>query len=218
MTKRSSNLSLFSRGGLLFIVFLAVTVPGCKKKAPPPPPQSTPLPPKTLPAVAAPSAAPSAAPLKPVQMATASARKATAKGPILTQITTAKRLTLPVNVNLDFTKRRDPFRPFVQMPAPKLAVVGKAAKSRERDPLPIQSFDTEKFRVTGIIAGLKENSALVIDPNGKGYVVKEGMLLGNNDGRVRRVTTSSVEVEESFRDDTGRVRKRLVKLTLLRKK
>ena len=87
-----------------------------------------------------------------------------------------------------------------------------------KDPLPIQSFDTEKFKVSGIITGLKENSALVIDPNGKGYVVKEGMQIGNNDGYVKRVTNSTVEVEECFRDDNGRVRKRLVKLTLIRKK
>jgi len=104
------------------------------------------------------------------------------------------------------------------MPAPTQAVGGKAAKGRVRDPLPIQSFETEKFKVSGIVTGLKENSALVIDPNGKGYVVKEGMLIGNNDGHVKRITNSTVEIEESFRDDNGRVRKRLVKLTLLRKK
>ena len=57
-----------------------------------------------------------------------------------------------------------------------------------------------------------------MDPNGKGYVIKEGMQIGNNDGRVKKVTASSVEVEESFRDDNGKVRKRIVKLTLLRKK
>jgi len=57
-----------------------------------------------------------------------------------------------------------------------------------------------------------------MDPNGKGYVIKEGMQIGSNDGRVRKVTASSIEVEESFRDDNGKVRKRIVKLTLLRKK
>jgi len=87
-----------------------------------------------------------------------------------------------------------------------------------KDALPIQSFDTEKFRVTGIITGVRENSALVIDPNGKGYVVREGMMLGSNDGRIKRITSSTVEVEENFRDDNGRVKKRVVKLALTRKK
>lgn len=210
---RRSKLSFFSRRGLLFIVLLAVAVPGCKKKAPPPP-QSTPLPKKTE-QVAAVTPATS---LKSVQTAPSSARKLEAKSLVQNQISTAKRLTQPVSVNLDFTTRRDPFKPFAQMPVPAQTVSGKAAKSRVRDLLPIQSFETEKFKVSGIVTGLKANSALVIDPNGKGYVVKEGMLIGNNDGHVKRVTNSTVEIEESFRDDNGRVRKRLVKLTLLRKK
>ena len=52
----------------------------------------------------------------------------------------------------------------------------------------------------------------------KGYVIKEGMQIGSNEGLVKKVTNSTVEVEESFRDDNGRVRKRLVKLPLIRKK
>jgi len=214
MTKRRSNLSFFSRGGLLFIVFVAIAIPGCKKKTPPPPPQSTPLPKKTEQA----ATVTSAAPVKPVQAALSSARKSPIKSLVQNQMSTAKRFTQPASVNLDFSSRRDPFKPFMQKQAPTQAVVSKTAKSRVRDPLPIQSFETEKFKVSGIVTGLKENSALVIDPNGKGYVVKEGMLIGNNDGRVKRVSNSTVEIEESFRDDNGRVRKRLVKLTLLRKK
>lgn len=213
MPKRSSNLSFFPRGGLLCIVLLALAIPGCKKKTPPPP-QTIPLPQKT----GQTAAVPSAAPVKSVQMALSSARKATAKSPVLKQISTSRQLTQPVGVKLDFTNRRDPFKPFAQMPALQQASVGKAAKGRVRDPLPIQSFEAEKFKVSGIITGLKENSALVVDPKGKGYVVKQGMQIGNNDGYVKSVTSSTVEIEESFRDDTGRVRKRLVKLMLLRKK
>jgi len=204
MIKRRNSNSLISRGWLIFFVIMALTTPGCKKKVPPPPPQATPLPSKT---VAAPSA-----PAKPV-MANSSA----AKSAIQKQISTVKKPLLPGEVSLDFTNRRDPFRPFVQVPAAQQAS-GKSSKGSLRDALPIQSFDTEKFRITGIVTGIKENSALVMDPNGKGYVIKEGMQIGNNDGRVKKVTASSVEVEESFRDDNGKVRKRIVKLTLLRKK
>jgi type IV pilus assembly protein PilP len=65
---------------------------------------------------------------------------------------------------------------------------------------------------------MKENSALLVDPNGKGFVVKAGMFVGNNDGVVKRITSSTVEVEETFSDDKGKSRKRTIKLTLLRKK
>lgn len=201
-----------SRGWLLFMLLLAA-MPGCKKKAPPPPPtpQVAPLPKK-------PQQAQAAAPANAVQPRVSTAKKPAIALPVQKQLSTAKRLQpAGTAVNLDFTNRRDPFRPFVQAPAAQQSA-GKVSRSRVRDPLPIQSFDTERFRVSGIVTGLKQNSALVIDPSGKGYVVKEGMPLGNNDGFVKRVTNTTVEVEESFRDDNGRVRKRLVKLTLIRKK
>ncbi len=200
-----------SRGWLLFMLLLAVAAPGCKKKEPPPAPQVMPLPRK-------PGPAQTAAPAKAIQARTSTARKPVVATPVQKQMSTATRLQTPGAVSLDFTNRRDPFKPFMQMPAAQQPGAGRVGRSRVKDPLPIQTFDTEKFRVSGIITGLKENSALVIDPSGKGYVVKEGMQIGNNDGHVKRVTNSTVEVEETFRDDGGRVRKRLVKLTLIRKK
>jgi type IV pilus assembly protein PilP len=138
------------------------------------------------------------------------------KPPVQKQMS-SPRLTPPATgVSFDFTNRRDPFKPFIQAPAAQ-AAPGKTVR-KLKDLLPIQSFDTEKFRVTGIITGIRENSALVLDPNGKGYVVREGMLIGSNDGKIKRITNSTVEIEEIFRDDGGRMKKRLVKLTLTRKK
>lgn len=207
MIKRRRNSIFFSaQGGLLFILLLAAAMPGCKKDPPPPPPPKA----KPLPAKAAP-----VQPAKPVQAAVSSARSVAAKESVQAQLSTVKKPALPNSPSLDFTGKRDPFKPYAQMPLPQQA---GSAKRRIRDPLPIQSFETERFKVSGIVTGLKENSALVLDPNNKGYVVKAGMPLGSNDGYVKRITANSVEVEESFRDDNGRVRKRLVKLTLLRKK
>lgn len=215
MLKRSSKISLLSRSGLLFIALLMAAISGCKKETPPPAPV-TPLPLKTV-TVPATAVVPVAS-VKPIQATPTSSRKvatmSTAQKPVQSQISTVKKLPVPVKVGLDFTGRRDPFKPFVQMPSQKSV----AGKGRTRDPLPIQSFETDKFRVSGIITGLKENSALVIDPTGKGHIVKAGMPFGNNDGHVKRITSTAIEVEETFRDDNGRDRKRLVKLVLLRKK
>lgn len=215
MLIRRSKIALFSRGGLLLVLVLAVAIPGCKKEAPPPAPVK-PLPQKTVqatPGIVAPAAA-----VKPLQPALSSARKAaptaSAQNAVQKQISTAKPTKTATAVSLDFTSKRDPFKPFVQAP-PKRQI---GARNRAGDPLPIQKYDTENFRVSGIITGIKENSALVIDPSGKGHIVKAGMPFGANDGRVKRITTTAIEVEESFMDDFGRVKKRLVKLTLLRKK
>ena len=209
MTKRSSNIRLMSRGWLFFMLFLAAA-PGCKKKELPSS-QILPLPKK-------PAQVKVATPVIAVQARTSTARKPVAASPLQKQMSTAMRPQPPGSVSLDFTSRRDPFKPFVQVQVAQQPGAGNVGRTRIKDPLPIQTFDTDKFRVSGIITGMKENSALVIDPAGKGYVVKEGMPIGNNDGRVKRVTNSTVEVEEVFRDDSWRVRKRLVKLTLIRKK
>jgi len=120
-----------------------------------------------------------------------------------------------VGPSLDFTNRRDPFRSFVVV-APKPATPTGRRPARELL-LPIQNYDVSQFKVIGIVAGLKESSAMIVDPAGKGYVVRKGMLIGKNDGRVNRITSSGVEVFENFRNESGKLVKRTIKLTLPRK-
>src|SRR6185369_3727801 len=139
MIKRRNSKSLISRGWLTLFAIMVIAAPGCNKKAPPPP-QATPLPKKTAPAPSAPA--------KPVM-----ASRSTVKSALQRQISSVKKPLPPGGVSLDFTNRRDPFRPFVQAPA----VLQKSSGSKLRDALPIQSFDTEKFRITGIITGIREN-------------------------------------------------------------
>ncbi len=120
-------------------------------------------------------------------------------------------------VQFDFSSKKDPFKPFATMVMPASpAVGGKVGKPEEV--LPIQRYDVTKFKVSGIIVGLKENSALIIDPKGKGYVVKEGMLIGENNGRIVRIAPTYLEVTEQYREENGRIRKRTTRLTLPQKK
>ncbi|GAM07842.1 pilus assembly protein, PilP [Geobacter sp. OR-1] len=116
---------------------------------------------------------------------------------------------------IDFAGRKDPFKPYIIQP---VTPVRKAGQAKIQNALPIQSFDVNKFKLTGIIVGLKENRALIVDPYRKGYVVKAGMLLGNNNGRITKITGDAVEVLEQFRDDNGILRKRTVRLVLPQKK
>lgn len=116
---------------------------------------------------------------------------------------------------LDFTARKDPFKAFV---VAKPQTERKTTSASTGDLLPIQSYEVAKFKISGIIVGLKENRALVIDPSGKGYVVKQGMLIGDSDGRITKITATSIEVLENYRDDNGHVKSRTVKLTLPQKK
>ena len=118
---------------------------------------------------------------------------------------------------IDFTGKKDPFKPAIVELTP-VAKDGQKPIQQRANLLPIQRFDVEKFKITGIIAGLKENRALLVDPEGRAYVARTGMLIGPNNGRIIRITSNSVEVDESFRDDAGRIKKRTVKLALQRKR
>ncbi len=133
--------------------------------------------------------------------------------PVQTQQSSAKA-SGSTAASLDFVNRKDPFKPYL---APQAPAAKQAAVATNRELLPIQNFELSKFKVAGIIVGLKENTALVTDPAGKGYVVKQGMLIGSNNGRISRITATTIEVVESY-SENGRIRKKISKLTLSQKK
>lgn len=123
---------------------------------------------------------------------------------------TVKLAPPPSTNQFDFSGKKDPFKPAI---AEKVAT----AKVPALQGLPIHSFDVSQFKLIGIVTGAKENQAMVVDPNGKGYVIKKGMTIGKNDGRVTAVNINGVDVVEQFRDDSGRVRKENIRITLPRK-
>jgi type IV pilus assembly protein PilP len=167
------------------LLAMLLALPSCKKKAPAPPA------PQTVQAQA-----PVAPVQKPVQKQQSSAQMETLKAP-----------------SLDFANKKDPFKSLIAPPTPAAKTAAPVA-TRSGSVLPIQAFDATKYRVSGIVIGLKENKALVIDPNGKGYVVKQGMMIGNNDGRITKITANAIEVSEQFRDESGHTKKRVIKLSL----
>lgn len=176
----------------LTLLLLALCGAGCKKEeAPPTPPPATPAP----------------------------ARPPKSTAPPQAQLSSVSK----VGGAVDFSKKTDPFKsqaPVVAKPQPGSPGTegGGGAAPATADLLPIQSYEVSKFKVAGIIAGLRENQALVIDPNGKGYVVKAGMQIGNANGRISRITSSSVEVVERYRESGGRAKSRTIVLTLPKKR
>ncbi len=169
------------------VLICAVLFTACAKKKQPPP---------------VPLQAPKAAvvPPKPVQKQSTSALP-----------------PLHASINqLDFSNKKDPFKPFLVVKTePKMSP--ESSKNTGRISLPIHSFDVSQFKLIGIITGGRENKAMVTDPGGKGYVLKVGMSIGKNDGRVVSINTSGVEVMEYSKNDSGRGRKESIKLTLPRK-
>jgi type IV pilus assembly protein PilP len=158
-----------------------------------------------------PQATPAPAPAaKPAQPATAKPK------PVQKQVSSASRpLAAPVNP-FDFSNKKDPFKPFVAVKVAQKPTK-EAAMKAERDALPIHSFDVNQFKLIGVVVSGRENKAMVTDPNGKGYVLKVGMLIGKNDGRIVSINSTGIDVLEQFKDDNGKIRKEHIKLTLPRK-
>jgi len=173
------------------LVIVATLVSGCNKKEQPAP-------------VAAPTAPAQVQPqqVTPVQKPVSSA---------------SVKLAPPQSLNqFDFSGKKDPFKPDIAVKVAPAPSAGDLKRSLQAG-LPIHSFDVSQFRLIGIMTGAKENQAMVVDPNGKGYVLKTGMTIGKNDGRVIAVTINGVDVVEQFKDDSGRVRKENIRITLPRK-
>lgn len=166
---------------------LMVVLPACSKKE-----QPAPQPPANT-----------VAPAQPVQQ----------NKPVQRPISAASKPVGPPVAQFDFSNKKDPFKPYV-MPKP---VVPAGGVAKIKAALPIHNFDVSQFKLIGIITGGKVNQAMVTDPSGKGYVLKAGMTIGKNEGRITAITNSGVEVVEQFRDDNGRVRKEYIKITLPRK-
>lgn len=136
--------------------------------------------------------------------------------PVQKQLSSSLKLNPASHNQFDFSTKKDPFKPFLVARKPPLPLPGKV-KRNTRFALPIHSFDVNQFRLIGVIIAGRENQAMVTDPNGKGYVIKVGMTIGKNDGRIISITNSGVTVLEQFRDDNGRVRKEYIKINLPRK-
>jgi len=122
----------------------------------------------------------------------------------------------PSGNQFDFSGKKDPFKPDIAIKTASSSLPEDMKKALQGG-LPIHSFDVSQFRLIGIITGAKENQAMVVDPNGKGYVLKTGMTIGKNDGRVTAIRINGVDVVEQFKDDNGRVRKENIRITLPRK-
>ena len=130
-------------------------------------------------------------------------------------VSSALKISAPPVNQFDFSTKKDPFKPTVIIKTSPSA--SDKLKNELKAVLPIHSFDVSQFKLIGIVTGGKENQAMVTDPSGKGYVLKVGMTIGKNEGRITAVTNSGVEILEQFKDDNGRVRKENIKITLPRK-
>ncbi len=104
--------------------------------------------------------------------------------------------------------RRDPF-------APIIAKEGKKAKVGDRPPL--ERFNVNEFKLTGIIWGGFGYNAMLEGPDGKGYFVRVGTIIGPNRGVVKNISQHSLVIEEKYKTYTGETERKEIVVELRKK-
>ncbi len=142
-------------------------------------------------------------------------KKATAKPPpqpAPQQSTPLPSAVTPQEVERDYvydpTGKRDPFQPFIAAQTPVKPV------GEEIPATPLQKYDLSQLRLVAIIVGAGDGSAMVEDSEGKGYIIKKGVYVGANFGKVKSVLKDRVIIEERYKDYTGQVREKEIILRL----
>ncbi len=95
--------------------------------------------------------------------------------------------------------RRDPFAPII-MPESKKALVA--------DRPPLERYNITEFKLSGIVWGGFGYNAILEGPDGKGYFVHAGTVVGPNRGVVKKITPTSVVIEEKYKTYTGETERR----------
>lgn len=78
----------------------------------------------------------------------------------------------------------------------------------------LEKFPLSKLRLTGVMSGNGQISALVQTPEGAVVRVNAGHYIGLNNGKVTRVTEKYLQINETLPDGLGCWNKRNVKLAL----
>ena len=71
---------------------------------------------------------------------------------------------------------------------------------------PLQRFELTQYRLLGVITGKGESKARVKAPEGKSYILTEGVRIGKNAGVIIDINSQVILVEEKYFDFSGNVR------------
>lgn len=100
--------------------------------------------------------------------------------------------------------KKDPFRSFDFSPQ-------KEAVSSDN---PLESYSYDELKLTAVMEGLEEPTAIVENPKGKGYMVRIGSKVGNLGGTVVKIEPDKLIIVETTVEFTGENKNREVEMFL----
>ncbi len=135
-----------------------------------------------------------------------------APSPIASQVTSSVTTTAAEVAQTAFTYnalgRRDPFAPII---------VKEEKKAKAGLLPPLERYGIFEFKLTGIIWQGFGYNALVEGPDGKGYVVRVGTIMGPNRGVVKKITQEKIIIEEKFKNFSGGTERKEIVIELRKK-
>ncbi len=93
--------------------------------------------------------------------------------------------------------RRDPFVPLTQIRRPIEKTTEPAT--------PLERYDLPQFKLIGVIVGKGEPKAMVVAPDGKSYVLSEGLKIGKNNGVILDINSEAIVVKEKYYDFSNNI-------------
>ncbi|MEK7680221.1 MAG: pilus assembly protein PilP [Deltaproteobacteria bacterium] len=92
--------------------------------------------------------------------------------------------------------RRNPFLSHI--------VLAVSVKKEQKVKGPLECCEASSFKVIAVVTGLEKSSALVLAPDMKRYIVREGDILGAREGRIVKIDSKGITIREKFFDEDGK--------------
>jgi Tfp pilus assembly protein PilP len=104
--------------------------------------------------------------------------------------------------------RRDPFSPLI---------VKEEAKVKLGARPPLERYAISEFKLTGIVWGGFGYNAMLEGPEGKGYFVRVGTIIGPNRGVIKKITKDVMVIEEKYKTSLGATERKEIVVELRKK-
>lgn len=99
----------------------------------------------------------------------------------------------------------DPFLPPVKSKEEREQ--NKKKNTKRRTPrTPLEKIDISQMKLTAIIQSSKGNIGLIEESSGKGYVVSVGALIGLNGGKIKKILSDRLIIEEEAENVFGKMK------------
>lgn len=115
----------------------------------------------------------------------------------------------------DPTGKQDPFLPFIRKVAEERFAPVEDDPTRPKTPL--EQVEVRELRLEGVIwnPGNPESAIAMVElPDGKGFILQKGMVVGKRQGKISEIAPDRITVQEQYVTLFGEKKERRVTLKL----